>query len=79
MPDPPGTLVPFLAVRGFSTLESEIPMPDKLITPTDLRNIARQLLHDGKMPSPRVFAEEMARVREEYVPAFRKLREQQKE
>jgi cytochrome c-type biogenesis protein CcmE len=54
-------------------------MPDKLITPTDLRNIARQLLHNGKMPSPQVFAEVMAKVREEYVPAARKLREQQKE
>jgi hypothetical protein len=45
-------------------------MPDKLITPTDLRNIARQLLHDGKMPSPQVFAEVMAKVRDEYVPAL---------
>ncbi len=34
-------------------------MPDKLITPTDLRNIARQLRHDGKMLSPLVFVEVM--------------------
>jgi hypothetical protein len=54
-------------------------MPDKLIIPTDLRNIARQLLHDGKMPSPQLFAEVMAEVRDEYVPALRKLREQKKE
>ncbi len=54
-------------------------MPDKLITPTDLRNIARQLLRDGKMPSPQVFAETMAEVREEYVPPLKKLREQKKE
>lgn len=54
-------------------------MPDKLITPTDLRNIARQLLHDGKMPSPQVFAEMMVEIREKYVPTARSLRDQQKE
>jgi hypothetical protein len=54
-------------------------MPDKLITPIDLKNSARQLLHEGKMPCPQVFAEVMAKVRDEYVPALRKLREQQKE
>ena len=40
---------------------------------------AARYLHDGKMPSPQVFAEAMAKVRQEYVPTVRKLREQQKE
>ena len=38
------------------------------ITPTKLKDQARQLLHDKKMPTPEEFARIMQEVRDEYVP-----------
>ena len=54
-------------------------MPEKKITPTDLRNTARELIRTKKMPTVDEFVAAMLKARETYVPALKKIREQEKE
>lgn len=49
---------------------------EKKLTPSDLRNIAQQLIRSGQMPDPNKFSEAMGTAREDYTPKVKKIREQ---
>ena len=54
-------------------------MAEKLITPSDLRKQAQELIKAGKMPSPEEFAHMMDKARKDYVPKLKRLRENEKQ
>jgi len=46
---------------------------EKQLTPSELRNIAQQLIKSGQMPSPEKFSEAMGAARKDYVPKLKKI------